>query len=101
MVEQFGLAMMPRFLYCAIACGLTSLTTSGTSGSMRNCEVLSITTVPALAARGACTAETLAPGENRPISTPVKSNRSRSCTFSTWSSPKETSPPAERSEATA
>ncbi len=101
MVEQLGLAMMPRFLYCAIASGLTSLTTSGTSGSMRNCEVLSITTAPALAARGACTAETLAPGENSAISTPLKSKRSRSSTFSTFFSPKETSPPAERSEAIA
>ena len=45
---------------------------------MRKCEVLSITTAPALAARGACTAETLAPGENSAMSTPLKSYLSRS-----------------------
>ena len=52
---------------------LTSGTTSGTSGSMRKQEVLSITTQPASAARGACTAETLAPGENSAMSVPRKS----------------------------
>jgi len=31
MVEQFGFAMMPRVVYWAIACGFTSLTTSGMS----------------------------------------------------------------------
>ena len=64
MVEQFGLAMMPRLAKRFSACGFTSGTTSGTSGSMRNWLVLSITTQPAAAARGACTAETAAPGEN-------------------------------------
>src|SRR5260221_4129305 len=56
---------------------------------------------PALTARGACTADTLAPGENKAMSTPLKSNLSRSCTLRTSSSPNDTSPPAERSEATA
>src|SRR5260221_5960547 len=68
---------------------------------MRNCEVLSMTMAPALTARGACTADTLAPGENKAMSTPLKSNLSRSCTLRTSSSPNDTSPPAERSEATA
>ena len=47
-----------------MASRLTSGTTSGTSGSMRKWEVLSITTAPALAARGECSAETLPPGED-------------------------------------
>ena len=48
MVVQFGLATM--FLrICARAPGLTSLTISGTSGSMRHAEELSMTTVPASA----------------------------------------------------
>ena len=67
MVEQFGLATMLR-LHDRSARALTSGTTSGTSGSMRKCDVLSITTQPALAARGAWTAETFAPGENSAMS---------------------------------
>src|SRR5215469_882314 len=101
MVEQFGLAMMLRFLYCATALGLTSGTTSGTSLSMRNCDVLSTTTQPALPARGAWTADTFEPGENSAMSTPVKSKLSRLSTLSTLSSPNETSAPTERVEATA
>ena len=80
---------------------LTSGTISGTSGSMRNCEVLSITTQPAAAARGACTLETAAPGENRPRSKPSKSKSSSARTVSTSSSPKLTSLPAEPLEASA
>ena len=93
MVEQFGLAMMLRLPKLRSACGFTSGTTSGTSGSMRNWLVLSITMQPAAAARGACTAETEAPGENRPMSQPRKSKVSRFCTFSTCFSPNETSWP--------
>ena len=48
---------------------------------MRKYEVLSITTAPALAARGACTAETLAPGEHSTMSMPLKSNLASSRTF--------------------
>lgn len=44
-VVQFGLAMMPLGRLSA-ASGLTSETTSGTSGSMRQAEELSITTAP-------------------------------------------------------
>ncbi len=73
MVEQLGLAMMRRLRKPARACGFTSGTTSGTSGSMRKWLVLSITTQPAAAARGAWTAETAAPGLNRPMSVPAKS----------------------------
>src|SRR5476649_288483 len=83
MVEQLGLAMMPRRLYCAIAARFTSGTTSGTSGSMRQYEVLSITTAPALTARGECSAETLEPGEESTMSMPLKSYLARSRTFRT------------------
>ena len=56
-----------------MASGLTSGTTSGTSGSMRKCEVLSMTTAPAAAAFGANIAEILAPGEDSTMSMPRKS----------------------------
>ena len=52
-----------------------------------------MTTQPAAAARGLCTAETLAPGEDRAMSTPLKSKLARSWTLRTLSSPKETSLP--------
>ncbi len=101
MVEQFGLAMMLRLANLRRSPGFTSGTTSGTSGSMRKWLVLSITTQPAAAARGAWMAEIEAPGLNRPISVPVKSNVSRLRTVSTFFSPKEISAPAERPEASA
>src|SRR3972149_371540 len=67
MVEQLGLAMMPS---CSPASpGLTSTTTSGTAGSMRHCEELSMTSAPRRAASGARTAETDAPAEKRGMST--------------------------------
>ena len=50
-VEQFGLATMPW--WPSSASGLTSATTSGTSGSRRKAEELSTTTAPASAKRGA------------------------------------------------
>src|SRR5216683_744727 len=90
-VEQFGLAMMPRFWYCAIASGLTSGTTSGTSGSMRKHEVLSMTIAPAFVARGANTADTLLPGEDRTMSMPLKLKVSSAWTWRMSSSPNETS----------
>ena len=68
---------------------------------MRNWLVLSITTQPAAAARGACTAETEAPGENSPRSQPWKSKVSRLRTLSTCFSPKEISCPVDRPEASA
>ena len=49
-VVQFGLAMIP-LRASAIASGLTSETTSGTSGSIRNAEELSTTIDPASANR--------------------------------------------------
>ncbi len=93
--------MMLRLPKLRSACGFTSGTTSGMSGSMRNWLVLSITTQPAAAARGACTAETAAPGENRPMSQPRKSKVSRLRTLSTFFSPNDTSCPVDRPEASA
>src|SRR4051812_25311414 len=60
MVEQFGLAMIPRCL--ATSCGLTSGTTRGTSGSIRKALELSTTTAPARAAIGLYWRETQAGG---------------------------------------
>ena len=69
-VVQLGFAMMP-LRASAIACGLTSLTTSGTSGSMRHALELSMTTAPASAKRGACARLPVAPAENRAMSMPA------------------------------
>jgi hypothetical protein len=74
MVEQFGFAMIFLVVNALTASALTSGTTKGTSGSMRKCEVLSITVHPAAAAFGANSAETFAPGENNAKSHPLKSN---------------------------
>ncbi len=60
-----------------------------------------MTTQPASAARGACTAETDAPGLNRPMSQPRKSKVSRFFTLSTCLSPNDTSEPVDRPEARA
>ncbi len=51
MVEQLGLERMPR--WASTASGLTSGTTSGTPGSMRNALDLSTTTQPRATAAGA------------------------------------------------
>ena len=72
MVVQLGLAMMP-LTASAIRSGLTSLTTRGTSGSMRQADELSITSTPAAANRGACTRDMIAPAEKIAISSPVGS----------------------------
>ncbi len=48
---QLGTATMPR--WPSSACSLTSGTTSGTAGSMRKADELSITTAPASTAAGA------------------------------------------------
>ena len=62
-VVQFGLAMMP-LRASAIDSGLTSDTTSGTSGSMRHADELSMTTAPAAANFGASSLDEVAPAEN-------------------------------------
>src|SRR5260370_6789788 len=96
MVEKFGWAMMQRPLQPAIALALTSGTTSGTSGSIRQYDVLSITIAPALAARGLCSADTLAPGELSTMSMPLKANFGRSWTFRTDLSADHVCLPTER-----
>ena len=70
MVEQLGLAMMPR--WPRTASGLISGTTSGTAGSMRNAEELSTTTAPCSTASGPKRLEMLPPAEKSAMSTPRK-----------------------------
>ena len=84
MVVQFGLAMMP-LARRAMACGFTSETTRGTSGSMRHAEELSMTTAPAAANFGARAREPAAPAENRAMSSPA--GRPSSASSTTISAP--------------
>ena len=53
-----------------MACGFTSETTSGTSGSRRHAEELSITTAPWEATFGASAFEVEPPAENSTMSRP-------------------------------
>ena len=69
-VEQFGLAMIPLCL--RMSRGLTSGTTSGTSGSIRQALELSTTTAPAFAAIGLYCFETEAGVLDRTMSIPAK-----------------------------
>ncbi len=69
MVVQFGLATM-RFGMASSADGFTSATTSGTSGSMRQADELSMTVAPAPAATGASWREHSAPAEKNTTSRP-------------------------------
>ena len=71
--------MMP-FGALWISPGLTSLTTSGTSGSIRHADELSITMTPAAANRGASSRDDAAPDENRAMSSPVGSASAASST---------------------
>ncbi|CAB5067011.1 unannotated protein [freshwater metagenome] len=71
-VVQFGLATIP-FEMLRKACGLTSATTSGTCGSIRQAEELSTTIAPAAATCGANSRELVAPLENSAMSMPEKS----------------------------
>jgi hypothetical protein len=97
MVVQLGLAMMPLRIP-AMACGLTSLTTNGTSGSMRHADELSITTAPASTKRGAIAFDVAPPAENRAMSIPETSAVAESST--TMSRPRHGKVvPAERAEA--
>ena len=63
-----------------MAPGLTSLTTSGTCGSIRQAEELSITIAPACAKAGAHSLDVEPPAENSAMSIPVKSAMARSST---------------------
>src|SRR5437763_3104870 len=65
---------------------------------MRKQEVLSMTTAPALAARGANAAETLLPGDDSTISGPRKSRLSSAWIRNTSSSPNDTSRPTKADE---
>jgi hypothetical protein len=96
-VVQFGLAMIPFGVERASS-PLTSATISGTSGSMRNAEELSITTAPAAANFAAYARDEVAPAENSAMSRPLGSAVSASST--TISVPFQGSvDPAERAEA--
>src|SRR5438874_3068533 len=70
-VEQFGLATIPLGIR-ANAPALTSGTTKGTSGSIRQALELSTTTAPARAAIGLYSRETDAGVLDRTMSTPSK-----------------------------
>lgn len=86
MVEQLGLAMMPPLpaFMPAIAWGLTSGMTSGTSGTMRNALLLSTTVQPAAEAMGAYFLEMEPPAEKSAMSQPLKlSSVSSSTVYST------------------
>ena len=78
-VVQLGLAIIP-LRASPIACGLTSLTTRGTSGSIRQADELSITMTPAAAYFGASTLDDAPPAENSAMSMPVRSAVSASST---------------------
>ncbi len=96
-VVQLGLATMPLGRSCT-ASGLTSLTTSGTSGSRRHAEELSTTTAPAAANFGASSREVAPPAENSTMSRPLGSAVAASST-TTSRSPQARVEPAERAEA--
>ena len=94
---QFGLAMIPLGLLAA-SWGLTSLTTSGTSGSIRQALELSTTTAPAAAKAGASAFEVAPPAEKSAMSMPERSAVAASSTST--SSPRHGRVlPAERAEA--
>jgi hypothetical protein len=84
MVVQLGLATMPLGMFRK-ACGLTSDTTSGTSGSLRQAEELSMTIAPAAAALGASSREVSPPAEKNTMSRPAKSAVAASSTTTCWS----------------
>src|SRR5580698_1383495 len=96
--EQLGTAMIP--LCSAIRRPLISGIASGTLGSMRYAEELSMTTAPAFTAIGENLRETPLPAENRAISTPLKES-SRSSSISMVSPRKPTVLPADRALANA
>src|SRR5690242_2537603 len=97
MVVQLGLAMM-RLDASAMRLPLTSLTTSGTSGSIRQADELSITVAPASANRGAITLDADPPIEKSAMSTPLGSAVAASST-SICPSRHGREEPAERAEA--
>ncbi len=95
-VAQFGVAMMP--LCCSTSAPLISGTTSGTSGSMRQAPVLSMTTAPAFTALGEYSFEVSSGMALKTMSQPWKLSCVRASTSSSCS-PKRILLPAERGEA--
>src|SRR6185295_12969711 len=95
-VEQFGLAMMPSCQ--SRSSGFTWLTTSGTFGSIRHADELSITVAPRATACGASSFEMSAPALNRAMSTPSNASATASpiSIVRPWTS---TVRPAERPDA--
>src|SRR6266851_6717222 len=87
MVEQFGLATIPLGIRDR-ASALTSGTTSGTSGSMRQALELSTTMAPALAAIGLYSRLIAAGVLERTMSTPANASGRNSSTgcFLPWNS---------------
>ncbi len=79
-VVQLGFAMMPLGGRIASS-GLTSETTSGTSGSIRQADELSITIAPAAATLGAVASEAVLPMEKSARSRSVKSAVAASSTM--------------------
>ena len=96
-VVQLGLAMMP-LRASAIVPGFTSDTTSGTSGSIRHAEELSMTVTPAATNFGASSREEVAPAENNATSRPRGSASAASSTVIS-SSPHGSVVPADRADA--
>ena len=78
-VVQFGLATIPFGMFASV-CGFTSETTSGTSGSIRHADELSITMTPLSVNRGASAFEPVAPAENSATSRPLGSATAASST---------------------
>ena len=83
MVVQFGLAMIP-FGGLAASSGLTSETTSGTAGSLRQAELLSTITAPAAAIFSANSLDMVAPALISAMSMPEKSAVAVSSTVMGW-----------------
>jgi hypothetical protein len=92
-VVQFGLATMPLPMWSS-ASGLTSETTSGTSGSMRHADELSTTSAPAAAKRGDHSREVPPPALKSATSKPWMVS-----SFSGWTTRSPMRLPAERSDA--
>jgi hypothetical protein len=97
MVVQLGLATMPRGM-SSRAAALTSGTTRGTSGSIRQPDELSMTIAPAATIFGAYSMEAVLPALSRAMPIPAQSAVAVSST--TTSRPAHSSVvPAERAEA--
>ena len=97
MVVQLGLATIPFGMDPSVW-GLTSATTNGTSGSIRQADELSMTIAPAAANRGASSRDDVAPAENRAMSRPSRSATAASSTTIS-PSPHGRDRPADRDEA--